>query len=244
MHGTSAQHERHLREYALPLPHVPLLAHNLSSTLHRSKRVRFARSFFVIYLIRAVVAPPKKNHFGLPNNNLKQPTTLFSTMESMMLSSTRQSISSLALGQSLTPLLRGAVLMLLLSTPIPSQEGWAPRVRRPRNGFPGSSPGRDSQHLQLGYSVRPSEPSTPGFLWLKLAIWAPKGRPRYRRTIVGILTRSVIQKFGRQWTMAGICSSGWELGSGNRGTQQARVGDGNGVRDGAWWILHLWEPTT
>ena len=46
----------------------------------------------------------------------------------------------------------GAVLMLLLLRwPIPSREGWALRVRRLWNGFPGSSFQRDPQRLfQLG----------------------------------------------------------------------------------------------
>ena len=53
--------------------------------------------------------------------------------------------------------------MLLLGTPIPSREGWALRVRRLRNGLPGSSLARDtqvqgvrraSQHpLSWGYGV-------------------------------------------------------------------------------------------
>ena len=55
-------------------------------------------------------------------------------------------------------LLGGAILMLLLSTPIPSREGSAPRVRRLRNGLRGFSPACDSQHLfQLGCSFRPGE---------------------------------------------------------------------------------------
>ena len=45
--------------------------------------------------------------------------------------------------------------MLLLSPPIPSWAEWAPKLRRLRNGFPGSSAGRDSQHLfHLGKSFR------------------------------------------------------------------------------------------
>ena len=45
--------------------------------------------------------------------------------------------------------------MLLLSTPIPSREGWALRVRILRNGFLGSSPEHNSQaFFQVGYSRR------------------------------------------------------------------------------------------
>ena len=54
--------------------------------------------------------------------------------------------------------LGGAVRMLLLGTRIPSREWWAFRVRRLRNGLPGSSPARDSlRPSQSGHPFRPTK---------------------------------------------------------------------------------------